>query len=154
MDIIFDIDGTVANLDHRLGYVRTKPKNWAAFDAAIPHDSVIAPVRDVYDMLAYWPGGSTEPKNRIIFASGRSDRTRAETEAWLFSNGFKQFEKLYMRSDGDTRKDFIIKAELLEQMRADGYDPKICFDDRLSVAREWPKLGVFCFCVNQGFQEF
>lgn len=33
--ICFDIDGTLANIEHRLDCVRTKPKNWKAFDAAI-----------------------------------------------------------------------------------------------------------------------
>ena len=44
MDIIFDIDGTVANIDHRLDYVRSHPKNWNAFDAGIPNDGVRRPI--------------------------------------------------------------------------------------------------------------
>lgn len=154
MDIIFDIDGTVANLDHRLGFVRTTPKNWDAFDAAIPHDTVIEEVQALYTALAFMPGFNHKPAHRIIFASGRSDRNRDTTAAWLEKNGFVKYEKLYMRPDKDFRPDYEIKRELLEQMRADGYDPKICFDDRLSVVKTWPKLGVFCFCVNQGLKDF
>jgi hydroxymethylpyrimidine pyrophosphatase-like HAD family hydrolase len=38
--ICFDIDGTLANIEHRLDYVRSKPKNWKAFDSGIPNDVV------------------------------------------------------------------------------------------------------------------
>lgn len=164
MDIIFDIDGTVANLDHRLGLVRSHPRNYEAFEAAVAQDGVIEHVKYLYDSLLTNGVGT-----RILFASGRSERCREETTKWLYDNGFKEWEELYMRPDKiegtdrkDTRPDTVIKAEILEHMRADGYDPKICFDDRIgyiskggsSVVQMWPKNGVFCFCVNQGLVEF
>lgn len=34
MDIIFDIDGTLADIAHRRHHVETKPKNWSAFQVA------------------------------------------------------------------------------------------------------------------------
>jgi len=162
MDIIFDIDGTVANLDHRLGFVRTHPRNYEAFEAAVSHDSVIEPVKYLYDMIVgQIELASNEPINRVIFASGRSERCREETEKWLQDNGFWDYEELYMRPSfiegtdrKDTRPDYVIKEEILIQMREDGFDPKICFDDRLQVVKAWPKLGVFCFCVNQGIVDF
>ena len=33
--IVFDIDGTLANIEHRRAFVATKPKNWKAFTAAL-----------------------------------------------------------------------------------------------------------------------
>jgi hydroxymethylpyrimidine pyrophosphatase-like HAD family hydrolase len=33
--IVCDIDGTVANIEHRRQYVATKPKNWKAFNAGM-----------------------------------------------------------------------------------------------------------------------
>ena len=139
MDIIFDIDGTVANLDHRLGFIKNHPKNYDAFEAAIGQDEVILPVRQLYHMLL---DGIHE--RRILFASGRSERSRAGTETWLEKNGFVGYEKLYMRPDKiegtdrkDTRPDTVIKQEILAQMREDGYDPYICFDDRLALFCEF-----------------
>lgn len=147
MDIIFDIDGTVANIDHRLDYVKNHPRNYDAFGAGIVHDTINESVKWLYDYV------NTED-NRILFASGRSDEYFDVTEQWLHDNEYYNYKKLYMRPAGDTRPDYVIKKELLDQMREDGYDPKICFDDRPSVVREWPKWGVFCFCVNQGLVEF
>lgn len=153
MDIIFDIDGTVANLDHRLGLVKNHPKDYVAFEAAISEDSVIEPVKTLFSILVDF--------HNVLFASGRSERCREETEEWLWDNGFAGYDKLYMRPSfikgtdrKDTRPDTVIKAEILEQMWEDGYDPKICFDDRLNVVKQWPKLGVFCFCVNQGILDY
>ena len=162
MDIIFDIDGTVANLDHRLPLVKGKHRDYEAFEAAVSQDKVIESVQFLYEMLFFAPGfGTGKRLNRILFASGRSERCREETEKWLEDNDFKGYDKLYMRPDkmpgtdrNDTRPDTVIKAEMLEQMRKDGYDPKIVFDDRLGVVKQWPKMGVFCFCVNQGIVDF
>lgn len=48
MLVVFDIDGTLANIEHRLDYVRSKPKNWKAFDAGIPNDKVNEPVAAIF----------------------------------------------------------------------------------------------------------
>ena len=37
--IVFDIDGTLANIEHRRSFVATKPKNWKAFNAGIVNDT-------------------------------------------------------------------------------------------------------------------
>jgi hypothetical protein len=63
MLIVFDIDGTLANIEHRLHHVRSKPKNWPAFDAGIPNDKVNEPVAAVFRellsirrfMILSWP---------------------------------------------------------------------------------------------------
>jgi 3-dehydroquinate dehydratase-2 len=51
MLVVFDIDGTLANIEHRLDYVRSKPKNWKAFDAGIPNDKVNPHVAEVFHSL-------------------------------------------------------------------------------------------------------
>ena len=52
MDIIFDIDGTIADIEHRRVYVRSKPKNWRAFIKAIPKDGLIVPTATILVALA------------------------------------------------------------------------------------------------------
>ena len=111
MIIVFDIDGTLANINHRLGYVRTKPKNWKAFDAGIPNDLVNTPVQRVFQTLS--------TGNTIILASGRSDRTRKDTVDWLECNDLGNFDQLYMRKNGDFRSDDVIKKEILDQIIID-----------------------------------
>jgi hypothetical protein len=81
MLVVFDLDGTLANIEHRLGYVRSKPKNWRAFDAGIPNDAVNPYTAAVFNAM-YNEG------HDIVFASGRSEDTRSATVAWLEANGF------------------------------------------------------------------
>ena len=144
MDAIFDLDGTLADLTHRLHYIKSKPKNWPAFMRGVSEDKVIEPIA----MLArLWAMG-----NRVIICSGRSDDTREATEAWLakmWGTGCKH-AALYMRKSGDYRNDAIIKEELLDQMIADGYTPVLAVDDRNRVIEAWKKRGLLVLAVNGG----
>ena len=123
--IVFDIDGTVANIVHRRHWVATKPKNWKAFNAGMVNDTVYEDIKFVYDTFR-------AAGNRIIFCSGRGDETRAVTEKWLADNGF-EFEALFMRREKDYRQDSIVKVELLAQIRQWHGEPWLWFDDRNQV---------------------
>jgi hypothetical protein len=148
MLVVFDIDGTLANIGHRLGYIRSKPKNWAAFDAGIPNDSVNAPVAQVFRQMV-------EEGHHVVLASGRNDRSRSATEDWLRKNNLSGYEKLYMRAADDFRSDDIIKREILDQIIADyGCKPDAVFDDRPRVVRMWRDAGIFVFDVYQGEEDF
>jgi phosphoglycolate phosphatase-like HAD superfamily hydrolase len=39
--VIFDIDGTLADMSERIHHVRKKPKNWNAFFQGMAHDKAI-----------------------------------------------------------------------------------------------------------------
>ena len=147
--VVFDIDGTLANIEHRLDYVRSKPKNWKAFDAGIPNDKVNEPVAEVFHSLK-------AAGNEIIFASGRSDRTRGMTETWLKENNLWNYTaRVYMRKDGDFRNDSIVKDEMIDQIIEDyGKLPDMWFDDRPRVVRAVRKRGIFVFDVYQGEEDF
>ena len=146
--ICFDIDGTLANIEHRLDYVRSKPKNWRAFDAGIPNDKVNLPVAEVFiAMMA--------SKHTIVLASGRNERSRQATEDWLRKNSLNAYEKLYMRKADDYRSDDIVKQEILDEIIADyGRKPDMVFDDRPRVVRMWRDNGIFVFNVYQGEEDF
>ena len=149
MLVVFDIDGTLANIEHRLDYVRSKPKNWKAFDAGIPNDKVNMPVAKVFYAMA-------AEGNTIVLASGRNERTREATEKWLYENSFFGFDiKLYMRKADDFRNDSIVKREMLDEIIADyGKKPDMVFDDRPRVVNMWRDAGIFVFDVYQGKEDF
>ena len=77
MDFIVDIDGTVADLGHRLHWVKHHPKNWNAFFNTVHKDEPIWPAIEVVKALAY------AARNRMVFCSGRPEKTRADTLEWL-----------------------------------------------------------------------
>lgn len=140
--VVFDIDGTVANLSHRLHYVRTKPKNWEAFNSLMHLDTVYSDMRTMYYIMI--------DMYHVVFASGRGEEQRSVTETWLEDNGFDSYLKLYMRPARDYRPDHIIKEELLANMRADGFEPWIVFDDRNQVVDMWRRNGIRCLQVAPG----
>lgn len=149
MLICFDLDGSLANIEHRLDYVRSKPKNWRAFEAGIPNDQVNEPVAQVFHALRFFG-------NEMIFASGRSESSREATMDWLRVNDLWDYRcKLYMRKAGDYRSDDIVKDEIIDEIVADyGKLPDMWFDDRPRVVRAVRKRGIFVFDVYQGEEDF
>jgi hypothetical protein len=153
MLVVFDIDGTLANIEHRLDYVRSKPKNWKAFDAGIPNDTVNEPVAAIFRTFLTRVGLGNAVD--IVLASGRNERSRQATEDWLYENGLIGYQKLYMRKADDFRSDDIVKREILDQIIADyGRKPDMVFDDRPRVVRMWRDNGIFVFNVYQGDEDF
>lgn len=143
--IIFDIDGTIANCEHRQPFVRVKPRNWNAFNEGMLLDSV-------HEDIVWLLKTLHEAGNRIVIATGRTSDYRDKTVKWLHEiaklEGF--YEKLYMREFGDYRDDGIVKVEMLDQMRIDGFNPIMVFDDRTRVVKAWRAAGLRCFQVQEG----
>ena len=138
---VFDIDGTLADVTHRLHHIKRKPKNWDKFFAASADDKAIAHICDLAHHLS-----AIKP---VVFVSGRSDQVRRETEDWL-EREVGQRGPLYMRKARDTRPDYIVKAELLDALMGDGYEPIMAFDDRDQVVKMWRAKGIPCAQVAEG----
>lgn len=138
---IFDIDGTLADCSHRVDLVNGPNANWREFFAACVDDKPITHIMNVAHALE-------GTHDFVVFVSGRSDEVRAETERWLSKYGF--FQALYMRKAGDHRPDHVVKLELLAQLRADGYEPIMAFDDRNRVVQMWRDVGIPCAQVAPG----
>jgi phosphoglycolate phosphatase-like HAD superfamily hydrolase len=139
---IFDIDGTLADCSHRIHLIEMTPKRWDEFFALCSMDRPIAHIIELARVLSKSGAG-------IVYVSGRSDQCRYETEAWLRAHKVPA-GPLYMRKRGDHRDDDIIKLELLEQLRADGFDPIMAFDDRNRVVAAWRSAGIPCAQVAPG----
>jgi len=141
---LVDIDGTVANLDHRVHWVQSKPKNWKAFNAGIPFDKPIEQVIDVVHRLS-------ESGLSPVFCSGRSDDTFTETRKWIDTVAMMPWAPIYMRKAGDFRADDIVKEEILDKIIEElGCKPLFVFYGRPTVISMWRRRGVFVFDVDQG----
>lgn len=142
--IVFDIDGTLANIEHRRGFVASKPKNFKAFNAAIPQDTPHEEI--VWLAKTFWEQG---PNQKIILCSGRGEEEREVTEAQMKDFGVR-FHKLYMRKAKDYRKDSIVKVELLADIRKEFGEPFLWFDDRKQVVDAIRAEGVKVLQVEPG----
>lgn len=142
MIVVSDIDGTIADVGHRRRYVATRPRNWAAWNAAMADDTVHEDIKALLAILQ-------EAGCMLVLCSGRGEETRAVTEQWLRDNGFT-WQALYMRAAGDHRPDSVVKVELLNRIRRDYGEPNLWFDDRQSVVDAIRSQGVRVLQVAPG----
>lgn len=143
---VFDIDGTLANLDHRLHWVNGDgPKNWNKFFEEMGKDTPIKPiVRLAMALQGKWADGTPVAgllDADVICCSGRPENYREVTERWLKDNGVYP-SALYMRPANDTRPDNVVKEELLHKILEDGWEPILVVDDRQSVVDMWRENGL------------
>ena len=130
--IICDIDGTLAHIKDR------SPYDWGK----VGEDKVDYHIRELVNNMF-------ELGYLIILVSGRSGECREKTENWLVSNNVS-YDKLYMRTKGDYRKDTIIKKEIYENMIGSNYDVRFVLDDRDCVVDTWREMGLKCLQVERG----
>jgi phosphoglycolate phosphatase-like HAD superfamily hydrolase len=138
---VFDLDGTLADLTHRLHFIQGETKDWDGFFAACGMDGLIRPAIDLLLNL-------TDGDHRVEIWSGRSDAVRKETERWLWRRA--KIPPAYltrMRKAGDHRPDHVIKREFLTACDA---RPDVIFDDRKQVVDMWRREGIACFQVADG----
>ena len=138
--VIVDIDGTVADLDHRLHTIATPgQKDFREFHARVKDDKPLTVVIEWVQAL-YGEGMG------IIFVSGRGDECAIATEDWLMQHCPK-YDFLFMRRGGDYRPDQDVKRDIYNMLPKD----KIAFaiDDRPRICTLWRELGVKVFPVHQ-----
>ena len=119
--IICDIDGTLALMSDR------SPYDWKR----VGEDSVNVPIAQILKTA----------RQDIILLSGRDSICRDETIAWLEKHNIN-YDKLYMRPEGDNRKDVIIKKELFDNHVRDKFNVSFVLDDRLQVCQLWHSMGL------------
>lgn len=139
---LVDIDGTVANTEHRIHYITNGHKNWDAWHAHAHKDEPIEQMVDLLDMAVTFG-------IKIVLCTARDEKCREDTVKW-FKEHEIPYDALYMRKIGDRRADDIVKFELLEQIYEDGYEPTLVFDDRDRVVKMWRAAGLRCFQVQPG----
>lgn len=148
---VIDIDGTIADLTHRLPLIQKHPKDWDTFFARVSLD---LPVDHMRQLLYHLDMGQfpAMPEHRagFVYVSGRREQCRTDTISWLEKHAFPKPAALYMRANGDFRDDSIVKGELLDQLLGDGFAPILAFDDRSRVVEMWRSRGIPCAQVREG----
>lgn len=141
--IVCDIDGTAANIDHRLHHVRGEGrKNWKAFFDTVERDLPNLWCLELVNSMK-------DRKYPVYMASGRPDSLRQPTEAWLASNGFS-YDNLFMRCRLDHRPDYIVKEIILDFEILTRIVPLFFIDDRSQVVNMWRDRGFVCLQCNDG----
>ena len=123
---VFDIDGVLADVRHRLVHLQSRPKDWDAFFTGAACD----PAHREGLALAHEAAARGA---RVVYLSGRPERTRALTLAWLERVGAPQ-GPLLLRAEGDRRPARVIKVAALRSLAAQGPLAVLVDDDPDVVA--------------------
>jgi hypothetical protein len=132
---VFDIDGVLADVAHRVHFLEGSRKDWQAFFGAAPDD----PAHPEGLALAEEAARDCE----VVYVTGRPDWCRADTLAWLAQHGLPD-GRLAMRRRGDHRPARVAKPQLLRALAGD-QPVAVIVDDDLEVcdayeAAGWPVL--------------
>ncbi len=141
--VIFDIDGTLADITHRLpraGFEAESDKSvyGAGCGDDEPIHEIIMVARALYD------AGLS-----IVLVSGRMEIYSSVTTHWLAAARVPP-NTLLMRATGDYRADWVIKREMLREIRLLDLNPILVFDDRECMVRMWRAEGLRCCQVARG----
>ena len=119
---VFDVDGVVADVRHRLHHIQGRRKDWDAFFAAASDDR---PLQRGLDLVA-----ELGENHDIVWLTGRPAWLRRETAAWLADNSLPA-DELHMRPGGDFRPARRFKLEVL--LRLAPRDIAAFVDDDIEV---------------------
>lgn len=145
MIYIFDIDGTLADISHRLHFITEEAKDWDTFYKACVDDTPIFEVITVARALH-------EAGAIIVYSTGRSTLVYNETVEWLKKWRLPNPQRVYMRPDGDHQEDSVVKSTLLNMINADYASEKLggIFEDRQQVVDMYRARGIRVFQVAKG----
>jgi len=106
---VFDIDGVLADVRHRLEYVQTKPKQWDRFFGLAQLDPPLEEgVAGVFEAL--------DAGHQVAYSTGRPERCRPDTEYWLRRHGLPK-ARVHMRAEEDRRPGRVTKLEVARRLR-------------------------------------
>lgn len=128
---VFDVDGVLADVRHRLHFVESRPKDWDAFFSAAVDD----PPLPQGVALAQESAKDCE----VVYVTGRPERCRRDTLAWFAQQGLPEGQ-LSMRRSRDFRPARVAKLDLLRRISADR-TVAVVVDDDLQVCDAYEAAG-------------
>lgn len=130
---VFDVDGVLADVTHRLHHLRARPQRWERFFAAADRDPLLDEgAKRLRVALA---------EHQVVYLTGRPERNRRLTERWLGRHELPT-SPLLMRRDDDHRPARWMKREALRRLARTREvvsiiddDPAVC---EVLAADGWP----------------
>lgn len=155
--VIFDLDGTLADITHRLGYIKPPiPKmlthdtlldehdfkpDWPSFNAACTYDDLKPRIAEL--LLSFH-----KMHRKIAIFTGRDETYQQPTKEWLLKKNI-HWDLLVMRPAKDYRVDHIVKKEMFNK-HFTKEDIWLVVDDRDQVVKMWRELGLTTLQCQNG----
>lgn len=141
--VIYDVDGTLVDVSsvrhHVLAGLQPdgtykKSKNFDAFH----EDAVSCPPHAwVVRTMQVWRDMGYE----ILIVTARSEKYRRQLDWWLAENGVACDAPPFMRTEGDYRKDYLVKGEILDRILK-RWDVRHAYDDNPAILALWEERGI------------
>ena len=128
---VFDIDGVLADVSHRVHFLEQRVQDWRSFFAEAVHDPALV------DGVALALEAARECE--VVYLTGRPERCRSDTLQWLREQALPE-GSLHMRPDRDHRPARRLKPKLLSDVAA-GRIVAIVVDDDLEVCDAYEAAG-------------
>ena len=138
MAILIDIDGTLANIEHRRYLVEGEKKNWDKFKYEAINDTPNLWCVEIIKGFI-----TTGSRWQLVFVTGRNENfyllTTTQIEKWLHlcCNGYK----LFMRKEDDFRSDIEVKEEIYNT-KLKQYNFLFAIDDSKEIVNLWRSKGI------------
>ena len=139
--VIFDLDGTLADCQHREHYIKESPKNWDMFYSECDKDTVIESTASIFRLLK-------RNGYKVDILTGRRDTEHTKTMKWLMDNDLLP-HTLRMRPARQWCKDTQLKQEWLDKYYSID-EIKGWFEDRKQVVDMVRSNGITCYQVADG----
>ena len=138
--VLCDIDGCLINLEHRLGHVMK-----GDFETGWKADQIIKAGQATYAALA------KNPTLRLAFNTSRPEHTRAITEAQLKIALPNAKWDLWMRPEGNTMPDNILKLWQLSSRNIAAPQVLLAFDDRKIICQAYRQHNIVAYQTAVGY---
>lgn len=122
---VFDIDGVLADVRHRLHFLQHRPKDWDGFFAAAVDDPLLEPGKQALLEAA--------ARSTIVYVTGRPARCRQDTLDWLAIHGLPAGD-LHMRPNRDRRPARFYKGEVIARLASEHDLVAVVDDDERVVS--------------------
>lgn len=140
---IVDMDGSLDDVRTVRHFVKGKFRNFDMFHRSSLWTPANPEVKDMV-MDAHMAG------YKIVITTARNEAYREVTQKWLDDMNIP-YDNIFMREDGDARHDYIVKDEMLVEVRK-YYDVVHAIDDNPQAVGTWVKNGIKVTVVP-GFEE-
>jgi len=137
--VIVDIDGTLADCEHRMEHIKKHPRDWDSFYSLVsgdtPHYEIITMVNALANEYV------------ILLMTGRREETREDTENWLAEHEVV-YHALMMRPPGNRDDDHTWKISIGRMFGLQNI--AFVIEDRNRIVEAWRNVGVRCIQVADG----
>lgn len=143
--MIFDVDGVLSDASGRQHFLEGPGRrDWRAFFDAAGEDLLIEEVARLLELL--------DSTLVVVLLTGRPVRVRSLTVEWLERQRLR-WDLLVMRPAGTYAASLEFKRETLRELRRQGYDLRLAFEDDARNQAMFHEEGVPCVYIHSGYYQ-